>query len=59
MQRVNMRAAFIGGRRLFLRLAAAFIQFIICASSKPAASPAMIDLDCIHCMKKGGIAEAA
>ena len=36
-----------------------FIQFITCAPSKPAASPAMIDPDRIHCMKEGGIAEAA
>ena len=42
-----------------IELAAAFIQFITCAPSKLAASPAMIDPDCIHCTKEGGIAEAA
>ena len=36
-----------------------FIQFITCAPSKPAASPAMTDPDRIHCTKEGGIAEAA
>ena len=36
-----------------------FIQFITCAPSKPAASPAVINLDHIHCTKEGGIAEAA
>ena len=35
-----------------------FIQFITYAPSKPAASPAMIDPDHIHCTKEGGIAEA-
>ena len=35
-----------------------FFQFITCAPSKPAASPAMIDPDHIHCTKEGGIAEA-
>ena len=42
-----------------IELAAVFIQFITCAPSKPAASPAMIDPDHIHCTKEGGIAEAA
>ena len=41
-----------------IELAAVFIQFITCAPSKPAASPAMIDPDHIHCTKEGGIAEA-
>ena len=42
-----------------LKIVAVFIQFITCAPSKPAASPAMIDPDRIHCMKEGSIAEVA
>ena len=34
-----------------------FIQFVTCAPSKPAASPAMIDPDRIHCTKESGISK--